>query len=137
MMSINGRRATAPKAGALPEHPGPVSLNMVIGQKSHIGNNSSVGGVKPMTGQRESNDTLSQLEQQVRSIEVNTMAAARLREELQAGSREQPDTYLRYREHEDLLGTVNHEPERYKQRRMILCYVSFASVRACVRGKKN
>lgn len=106
-MSINGRRA----ATKVPEHPGPVSLNMVIGQK-----NSSTT-TTPAAASRTSNDTLSQLEQQVRSIEVNTMAAQRLREELQAGARKpEADSYLRYREHEDLIGTVNHEPERYFQR---------------------
>lgn len=110
MMSVNGgggrRPAAASAVKAEHQHPGPVSLNMVIGparkavqqqQQQH-----------QQGGGRESNDTLSQLEQQVRSIEVNTMAAQRLREELS----QEPDTYLRYREHEDLLGTINHEPER-------------------------
>ncbi|XP_032454459.1 serine/threonine-protein kinase MARK2 isoform X12 [Nasonia vitripennis] len=102
MMSINGRRAGT----KVPEHPGPVSLNMVIGQKNSAINSTTASS-------RTSNDTLSQLEQQVRSIEVNTMAAQRLREELQAGARKpEGDSYLRYREHEDLIGTVNHEPER-------------------------
>lgn len=99
---------------------------MVIGPTS--GNNNKASD-------RESSDTLSELEHQVRSIEVNTLAA-RLKDDESVTLRRkfnvsnvpttnfkrqlmeqkpnemENNSYLRYQEHEDLIDTVNHEPER-------------------------
>ena len=74
---------------------GPVRLDMVLNQSQ---NNNT---------QNDSNDTLQQLEQQVRSIEVNTISAKK------AQIKEQPsqDEYQRYAEHEDLLINVDDETE--------------------------
>ncbi|KAJ8678802.1 hypothetical protein QAD02_014589 [Eretmocerus hayati] len=137
MMSVNGRRAsglrqptainlvssasttTTPKQQQQKrdEHheEGPVSLNMVIGpSKNSAATKSASATSEDCIG---NDNTLSQLEQQVRSIEVNTVAQ-RLRDELlttSQTSKQPPDSYLRYREHEDLLDTVNHEPERARE----------------------
>lgn len=95
--SINGRRKVLVE-------PGPVSLNMVIG-------NATTNSKR----KDSSSDTLSQLEQQVRSIEINTqLANQKLPKTTIVGNKKEDEDdakYLRYREHEDLLGTVNHEPE--------------------------
>ncbi|XP_043461258.1 serine/threonine-protein kinase MARK2-like isoform X5 [Leptopilina heterotoma] len=72
---------------------GPVRLDMVLKQSENRNN--------------DSNDTLQQLEQQVRSIEVNTISAKKnqcLEQSLQ-------NPYQRYAEHEDLLINVDDEPE--------------------------
>lgn len=72
---------------------GPVRLDMVLNQSQ--------------TRNNDSNDALQQLEQQVRSIEVNTISAkkAQIREQLPQ------DEYQRYAEHEDLLINVDDETE--------------------------
>ncbi|KAL7286916.1 hypothetical protein TKK_0018860 [Trichogramma kaykai] len=115
MMSVNGRRVASATTTTSPtsnnHHDRPVNLNMVIGGHRH---SSSIK--KPQQQPTISEDTtLSQLEQQVRSIESSTMAAQRLRQDLiQKQKQQQEDsTYLRYKEHEDLIDSVNHEPETY------------------------
>ncbi|XP_051161741.1 serine/threonine-protein kinase MARK2-like isoform X7 [Leptopilina boulardi] len=78
---------------SLPVSSGPVRLDMVLKQSENRNN--------------DSNDTLQQLEQQVRSIEVNTISAKKnqcLEQSLQ-------NPYQRYAEHEDLLINVDDEPE--------------------------
>ena len=71
---------------------GPVRLDMVLNQTQ---------------SKTDSNDTLQQLEKQVRSIEVNTICAKK--EQL----KKQPvqDPYQRYAEHEDLLINVDDDTE--------------------------
>lgn len=71
---------------------GPVRLDMVLKQPEN---------------RNDSNDTLQQLEEQVRFIEVNTISAKKN----QCLDQSIQNPYQRYAEHEDLLINVDDEPE--------------------------
>ncbi|XP_011332193.1 serine/threonine-protein kinase MARK2 isoform X3 [Ooceraea biroi] len=83
-----------------PEPEGPLSLNLILKQQQQQQRSTSTT--------IESTDMLQRLEQQVKAIEMGTIAARTTRQ-LENSADFGPEVQLRYREHEDLLRNVTDD----------------------------
>lgn len=96
----------------------PVSLNLILKQRQeqqqqqqqlqHQQQQQQQQFCKSSNTTKESTDMLQQLEQQVKAIEMGTIAAAKTRQ-LENSEEFRPEVELRYREHEDLLKNVTDD----------------------------
>lgn len=78
---------------------GPVSLNMML---------------KQLDRPTDTSDVLGQIEQQVKAIEINY-----------SENQQKEANNVRYREHEDLITTVNEEPDGYPTKSLLCSNASY------------
>ncbi|KAI4486323.1 hypothetical protein M0802_012362 [Mischocyttarus mexicanus] len=84
----------------------PVSLNLILKQRQE--QQQQKQQLCKSNNTEESIDMLQRLEQQVKAIEMSTIAAAKTRQ-LENSGEFGPEVELRYREHEDLLKNVTDD----------------------------